>query len=181
MDKFGLKDERFLFGIYNGLIHIVLNIVYYIIDPRLFASIPVSILSLILPIVFISWGTIRRRNQIGGYMSYGESLISSLNIFLLGAILSFTFLNLFEMTIATDLPNVIRDETIKSTVNAMEKLGAPESEIDKTIEQFKNQDFSPNIKSYFIGLLGSFAIGLVYSLIMAIFLRKEKPFFSNQS
>ncbi|MFN9518642.1 MAG: DUF4199 domain-containing protein, partial [Bacteroidota bacterium] len=74
------------------------------------------------------------------------------------------------------LPEFIKNSTIEKTVAMMEKFGADQEAVDKTLEELNNQDFnfsgSRLGQSYLLGLLFGAFISLI---VAAIFRKQPKP------
>lgn len=172
-----LNDERLKFGIYTGLYGIIFTLVIYLINFRLNMEWYTGLINFVGILTLMSIGTIRRRRQTGGYMSYGAAMVSCLNIYLVATILSLLFYNLLIGVIDTNLQQIMKKETIEKMEKTFASFNMPQEDIDTALADIENQDFAPNLLNFFKQLLASFAMGLVFSLILAIFLRKEKPIF----
>lgn len=172
-----LKDERLKFGIYAGLFGVIQTLIIYLINFKLTMEWYVGALNIVGTLALIAIGTIKRRRQTGGYMSYGAAMVSCLNIYLVATIISLLFYNLLVGVIDVELQGVIKQATIEKMEKTFESFNMPQDQIDEAMSDIEAQDYSPNLLNFFKQLLGSLALGLVFSLIMAIFLRKEKPIF----
>ncbi len=171
------KDERFKFGLYTGLFGILFTLIVYLIDFKLNMEWYTGVINFAFLLTFMSIGTIRRRRQTGGYMSYGAAMVSCLNIFLLATIINLAFYNLLIGVIDVDLQEVMKKATISKMEQTFESFGMPQDQMETAMADIEAQNYAPSLLNFFKQLLASFAMGLVFSLILAIFLRKEKPIF----
>lgn len=171
------KDERLKYGLYCGLFGIIFTLVIYLIDFKLNLEWHIGLINLAATIIFLVVGTIKRRRQTGGYMSYGAAMVSCLNIFMVATLVSLSFYNLLIGVIDTDLQEVIKNGTLEKMEKTFSSFNMPQDQIDQAMSNIEAQDYTPSLLNFFKQFFGSLAMGLVISLILAIFLRKEKPIF----
>ncbi len=172
-----LKDERLKFGLYAGFFGIISSLIIYLIDFKLNLEWYIGVINLIGTFSLVAFGTIKRRRQTGGYMSYGSAMVSCLNIYLVATIISLLFYNLLTGVIDPDLQEIMKKGTLEKMEKTFTSFNMPQDQIDQAMADIEAQDYSPSILNFFKQLLSALAMGLVFSLIMAIFLRKEKPIF----
>ena len=76
----------------------------------------------------------------------------------------------------------LKNATIKNTIEFMENVGAPQEQIDETIDGMlvsfeRQQDFS--LTQFLLGIGYSFIWFAVFAFIMAIWVRKKVPIFDT--
>lgn len=163
-------------GLILGGIHIVIFLLLYILAPGKLASLSYGLFAIVFNIVYIiiqgrSW-----RKEVGGYMDYGAAF-KYLFVLLLASGVLVTIFNIVFGLVDPDLPAVMAQATLDTSMYWAEKMGAPQETLDKIEADFDMEE----AKSRFsiVGQLTSFGIGLIiYAVIAAIFalvVRKVQP------
>jgi hypothetical protein len=171
------KNTGLLFGFINGGVSIVITVLLYLGGVKTFMG-PLSWIGLIVPIVLCVLGGLQQKKLQGGYLEFAEALKTTFMILVLGALLSTLFDYILFNYIDIPFRQALMQETAEKAEQMMEKLGMPQSQIDKATEQMLNGN------NYGIGnLLLSFAfrcIGwFVIALIVSAIIKRKRPPFDN--
>ena len=178
-------NKSVLWGIYYGLTQIAV----YLITMMFFgpsgsdwvSMVIGGLISIGMLIFFVVKGTIERRNQIGGYINYGQAFISSAIIFLISSLIYLPFTWLYMGFIDPTMPDKIKEMAIQTTESMMRKMGSPEEAIDSAVVKMEEQNYGPTPGNMARGAMGSVAGALISSLLFGIFLRKERKFSTENS
>jgi hypothetical protein len=177
---FSLENESIRWGLYLGGISIFSTIV---INTTLGVDWPVRhffssmLLNLTIMVAILVMAGRSRRTQLGGFMSYRQALVSGILTFVVASILTIIFTSLYNYVIAPESVEIIKNASIEMTEDWMSGANVPQKDIDKTIAQIEKQDFSFSMLSIGKQLGGSLIFGVILSLIISIFTRKERPLF----
>ena len=153
-------------GIIMGLVSIVYSTILFLTDQvgnswTSFASIGISVGGLIL-----AMREFRTLNQ--GYMTYGEGLTVGMTTSVVSGLLS-SFFSLFYMSfIDTEVMAKMADKTREK----LEESGLSDDQIDTQIEMMER--FQSPVFTFTFGIIAILIGGLILSLIIAAFMRKNK-------
>ncbi len=153
------------FGLILGAISIILTMLVYIADYALMANWKFGILSFLIYIGFTIYASINYRNEIGGFMPFGEAFKHGYVVFIVSGLVATLFSFVLYNVIDTELPQKLTDVTIQNTTEMMEGFGAPEASIDEAIEKMK-VDMPKNYTT--LGLLKTYGIMLIVSAVFAL-------------
>lgn len=171
-----IKKNGIYFGIFSGVASILITTFIYVIDINLFTSMIVGIsiilFYLILGIYFVS----KTKKELNGVINFKEAFTVYFISAVIGILISTIFNILLFNFIDPAAKETITELTIKSTVNMMQKFGAPASEVNKAIIKIKESDqFS--IAGALKGSVFSILFSAVFGLILAaIFKTKNNDY-----
>ena len=164
-----IKTKGINFGLYYGLFLISLLLYAYAIDINFFVSYWYAGLVFVSFFVNGFWvlGSLKKAQD--GFMSFKEGFsvffISNALALLISAVLTFLIFSVID----PELQNTVKELTILTTTEMMENFNLPMDQMDKAIEDIRNQDnFSlvAQIKGYFSTLAISSIMGLLFALIL---------------
>lgn len=178
MDK-RIYNEAGKAGLIMGLSFLVITGGVYAIDYTMFASFWFGILNLILVVGFLIYFYGNWRKGRGGYVSFKESFAFGFLALVMSGVINLMFTCILYGVIDPDLPTKLTDALIDNTVGMLERFGAPDAQIDETIEQLEKQTESYTLE----GQLKNFPMMLVmyagFALIMGAIYKKERPPFED--
>jgi hypothetical protein len=161
-------------GVFLGLALIVMQTVFYLADIRLDSGPGYISYVILIGGLFLS---IRAyRDQLNeGFISYGRAVGFGVVVALLSGIISsiFTFI-LYEFID----PNMISKLLMESEAKLIE-AGMAEDQLDMAMEM--NQKIITPTFLTVIGIIGQTFMGLVFSLVLAVFLKKEGNTFEQDT
>ncbi|GAB3260534.1 hypothetical protein GCM10027347_24900 [Larkinella harenae] len=132
-------------------------------------------LSLGISIVIIVMAMREYRTLNGGFMSYGEGVGLGSLLSVVGALVSVTY-NFIYMTF---IDPTIRQQTLDKVREQLEDRGMSDEQIEQALEMSEKFQ-SPGLQFVF-GILAAGFFGLIISLIVAAFIRRNKPFSDFQN
>jgi hypothetical protein len=163
-------------GAILGAITIVLTAVVYAVDYTIMVNMWFGLFILFLALGYVIYAGITYRKEVGGYLSYGKAFQHSYVTLLTSAIIGSIFSLLLYTVIDTDLPAKLTDVAVENAESMMVKFGAPQEQIDKSLDEMR-ADMPARFSA--IGVLKQLGWGLIiYAVISAItslFVRKNVP------
>ena len=175
-----LKREGIKVGIINGLIALTLMYGSYFMGMDVFINQQYinTFLPYMIIILLITGFQLRKKN--GGYLSFKEAMQFTFLSYVIAAILIAIGNYIIYNLIDKDLTEKSFVLGIEKTRGLMERMGAPEEEIDKTLERMENEKTETGFKTILLGTGLGLIWDFVKSLLISIIIRKEKPAFSQQ-
>lgn len=155
-------------GVISGVVYMVYSTILYL--TGMFGNQLLSVLSIALMIVFIVLAMRDFRTLNGGYMSYGEG--ASLGS-LMSAI-SGLFSSTFNYIYTTFIDSTIQQQVMDKMREQWEEQGMSDEQIESMVQV--TQPYQSPGFTFLFGVVGAVVMGLVLSLIVAAFMRRNKPF-----
>lgn len=162
-------------GLTIGLVSVAITYLAYFINSSLLASGWFGLVAIILFFVLIIYFGKQYRSEIGGFMTFGTAFNFSFITIIISGLVSLIGQILLFHVVDPALPGVLADETLKSTLEMMEKFGAnpddlPAEQLDE-IRKTTEGNFT------ILGQLKNFGFGLIIyaiiSLIVAAIIKKR--------
>ena len=178
-----LKDYILKNGLILGSISIILLLSSYAIGVDFFLNDTWAIIKSILPYILLIFLVIEYKKLVGGYISFKETFTVSLGISVAGAFLSTFFsillFNFIDPEFAVQLKNV----TVEKLVIQLDQL--PESNpmhsvMENIIEQTQEEDIY-SISNQARALFSNLLFHIIFSLIIAAFIKKEKTIYEQSN
>ena len=155
-------------GLISGVASILYTTVIYLTGQ--FTNSSLNWLSIIFPITFIVLAMRDYRTLNGGFMTYGEGV----SLGTLTAVVAGLLSMIYNFVYTTFIDSTIQDQ-IKDQLRAQyEERGLSDEQIDQALAMTEKIQ-TPGI-TFFLGVLGAGLTGLIISLIVAAFMRRNKPF-----
>lgn len=168
-----VKKNGITFGIITGVISILITTLIYSIDLSLFTSIWLGLGLIVFYIVIGCVLLYRTKKELNGVFPFKQAFTTYFISAVVGIIISVAFNIILFNFIDPSVKDVIKELSIKSTVEMLEKFGTPSSEINKTINALQETDqFS--IAELLKGSIFSMIFSAVFGLILAAIF-KSKP------
>lgn len=174
------KKEGIKVGIINGLIALTLMYGSYFMGMDVFIN--QQYLNTFLPymiiVLLITGFQLRKKN--GGYLSFKEAIKFTFLSYVIAAVLiAFGTYILFNI-IDKDLTEKSFVLGLEKTRGLMERFGASDEEIEKTLGRMENEKTETGFKTILLGTGLGLIWDFVKSLLISIIIRKEKPAFLQQ-
>jgi hypothetical protein len=166
-------------GVISGLIGIGISIASYAGGVGLMTTWSFGITLLLVYLGVDIFLSLRIKKAAVEEISYGRALSAIMVFMMMGGVLTTIYTVILFHYIDPDLGQKMKDATIQNTAKFMEDMGAPQEKIDETIDKMKAEPADMNAAKIGKGVLFRLAYYLVFALIMAIFVRKQKPMFDN--
>lgn len=174
-----IKSTASRFGLIIASVGIFYTLMAYLVNLELlvntFAGIGIWAVNMILLIVAVS----QVKKAFGGYLTFKEGFSTFVLTYIISALVSAVFGILLFSVIDPEAAERVQELIIETTVNMMERFGAPEDSITEQVEALESTNqFSVvnQVKGFFTGIVLYAVIGLIVAAIM----KKNKPEFIDQ-
>ncbi|MES2779258.1 MAG: DUF4199 domain-containing protein [Bacteroidota bacterium] len=164
------------YGLIVAFAHIIVNIVFYMINPELSqkgtSALGITqLLILLAATIYILYSvTVKRRDEdLDGYISYSQSLGFMIKIALPASFVIAIYTYIFLAYINVDFMQKMWETQAQEMYNQ----GKSEEEVEQVMKVGKMMS-SPLILTFF-GFMGSLFQLFIFSLIASIFARKQSP------
>ncbi|MEH6535713.1 MAG: DUF4199 domain-containing protein [Psychroserpens sp.] len=174
MEK-SLKSTAVNYGIYLALGLVLYTVLCYALNIELIVNFWINLL--LMPLIIITIGVIssaKSKSILGGFMSFKQAFTAYFIPIAIGVTISTIVTVIIFNFIDPDSALYIKELVITKTQGFMENMGAPQSEINKTIAQMEEQDtfaIGTQLRSLAQSLIFFTVIGLIVALIM----KKKDP------
>ena len=168
-------NSGLLYGLILGAVTILFTLGLYLAGAEAFVS-PIAYLGYVIPIVLAVLAGVAHKKQNGGFLEFGAALKTCFTVFVVGSLISTLFSYVLFNFIDVPFQQALNQEIARSTEAFMKKLGAPETETQKTVDTIlTGENYSLN------KLMVNFAVvsilWFLISLIIAAIVKKAKPVF----
>lgn len=153
-------------GLIVGIVLIVYSLILYLTDSAGETLPGLGIYVVIIAGLILAMRDFRLLNN--GFMSYGQGLTVGVVTSAISGLLS----SIFSYFYTTFIDTGVMERMMDKTREKLEEAGISDDQIDtqmEMMEKMQNPLFTMGM-----GLLGSIVLGLIFSLIIAAFLRNEK-------
>jgi Protein of unknown function (DUF4199) len=163
----------FTYGAICGLISIVLFLLFYFMGTDIQSKAPQYLSYAVLAIVIILGIKSYRDQDLGGYISYSKALGTGTLISLYSGLIGAAFSVVFFQYIAPEMV----DQIIAAATENMAKQGVPEDQMQMGIDWTRK--FMQPTWLFLFSVITSVFLGFVFSLLIAVFLKKEDTPFNS--
>lgn len=173
MEK-SIKSLAINYGVYLGIILVLVTVLAYVINMGLLANLWIGILLFILILTFGIVSASKAKSHSGGFISFKDAFSSYFITIAVAIIISTIVSIILFNVIDPEAAQILKEKIIESSTQMMEKFGAPQTAIDEAIAKMQQQN------QFAIGnLLLSLAKQLVFysviGLIIALIMKKKNP------
>ena len=163
------------YGLIGGMIMCAITLVTYMFYAQLFGSMLAQMIFGLLTMgvmIFIPvWGTVTYKHEMGK-VSFIEAVTASMVIVFITLLFSNTIAYIIPNFLDTEYPQHLFEMVQSNTMATMEKFGAQDEDIEKALQRIKLEDFTPTILSTLKSFGISLGVGLILSLIVALFVSR---------
>ncbi len=165
------------YGAIGFMVMCIISFLSYFFYRQLFGSfymqIAIGLLFFGISIFIPIWGGISFRKESGGIISFKDAFIAVFIIYAVSSLGSSCMQYLIPNVIDTEYPEQLLQLIKTTTADSMEKFGAPDEQIEETMEGFTLEKFKPTLletaKTFGFYML----FGIVLSLIIAAFIKRN--------
>lgn len=161
------------YGLLSAAVGVIAYIALYLGGVKLMVS-PLAFALNLLPIVFavLACVTVKKRN--GGYLEFGQALKTSFGVFVITgitvSIFSYVLLNFIDL----EFKQAMQQTSLEMSEKMMKRFGASQDQIDKALDEANKKD-NFSFSSVMLGFAFSCFIYFLFSLIIALIVRKKNP------
>lgn len=178
-----VKKEGIKYGVYLGVISLVINILstYVLVNSTNFktSSIATGAIALVLLIALSAYFAVLIRKVAGGFWGFSEALKGIFIMLAISVIISTVGGAVFN-AVNPEPQQIVFDKTINNTIEMMEDMGADDDLIDKQVADLEQKRDSMREFSFMQTLKGLGVALIMYfilALILAAILKRERPVF----
>ena len=169
-----MKSSAINYGIYLGLSLAVISVLIYVINVEYAIAWWIGIIVLLIVLAFGIVSTAKAKDFLNGFISFKQAFSSFFITIAIGVIINSAVGILIYGVIDTEAATILHEKTIENTVSMMERFGAPQTEIDKTIDVM-SEDNSLSVINQLKGIAYQLLFYAVIGLIVAAFMKKKNP------
>ncbi|WP_100612636.1 DUF4199 domain-containing protein [Confluentibacter lentus] len=162
------------YGLYLGSLLAILTALAYAIDLNLLTNMWYGIFIFIAIIVFGIISVAKTKQAQNGYATFKESFTSYFITVLIGLLVSTIVSYLLFNFIDTEAAGVLKEKTVESTIQMLERFNTPSDKIAEAVQQIESQN-QYSILNILKGLAGYLVFFSVIGLIVAAALKKTDP------
>lgn len=169
-----LKSSAINYGVYLGLSLAIISVLIYVINIEFAIKWWIGVILFLLALSFGIVSTAKSKDLLNGFISFKQAFSSFFITIAIGVLISTGVGVLIYGVLDTDAATLLQEKGIETTVNMMERFGAPQSEIDKTIDAMSEQN-SFSIVNQLKAIAYQLLFYAVIGLIVAAFMKKKNP------
>lgn len=175
------RDFILKWGLIIGLVQCCLSLLSYLLGIEWMVSITFGILNIIVLIGGPVYGAIAWKKQQGGYLVFKNAFLAIFIVFAASGFVLLGYNVLMYTVIDPEIPGQVKEAVMEKTFNMMERFGAPEESIEKTMEDLEATEMEYSPSSLVKGYLTSWIWGALIALIGAAIIKKNKPLFEENN
>jgi hypothetical protein len=163
-----IRKNGITFGIISGLVSVLITTTMYIIDIELFTAWWIGLLSVAFYITLSCILLSKTKKELNGQFTFKEAFTTYFISAVIGIVISVLFNIILFNFIDPSLKDSIKELTIKSSVQMMEKFGAKSADISKAVKNLEESDqfgIVQQLKGIFFSILFSSVFGLILAAI----------------
>ena len=169
------KSIAMNYGLYLGLLLSAFTIIAYSIHIELLTNF--WIMLLILPLVSIVFGIIstsKVKSILGGYMNFKQAFSSYFITVAIGIIISSLVSIIIFGFIDPEAATMLQEIGMEKARGFMERLGAPQSEIDKAMAEASKEN-AMAVGTQMLNIAKGLVFYAVIGLLVALVMKKKNP------
>ena len=171
-----LFQHALRWGLIVGGIGVALTCIAYAVDYAMLANWKFGIIVFALIIGLAIYAGINYRNEIGGFLPYGQAFQHGFILMAVSGLVTTAFTALLYTVIDPELPAKLTEVALDNAQKMMEGFGMPEDQMDQAMEDARKR----TEKQFTLGGLSlGYGIGLIIYAVLAsitsIFVRKNPP------
>ena len=169
-----VKKNGIFFGVVTGVISVLITTLIYIIDLSWFTSFWMLIVMLAIYIVIACVMLSKTKKELNGLMTFKQGFTTYFLSAVIGILISVVFNIVLFNFVDPGARETIKELSLESAVSMMEKFGAPQEEINKTILKMQDTDQFETVE-LLKGSIFSMLFSAVFGLIFAAIFKSKSP------
>jgi len=168
MEK-SVKSIALNYGLYLGIILVLISVAIYAIDLKLMANLWLGIGMILFIIGMGVFATAKVKSHFNGILSFKDAFSAYFIATVVGVAISSIFSFILYTIIDPDAAEEIKKISVEATINMMEGFNAPAETIAKAVEEAEKVDqfsIGNTLKSLAYGAIFQAVIGLIVGAIM---------------
>lgn len=169
-----IKSSAVNLGVYLGAILALITVLAYVLNVEMMVAWWYGIILFLLILGFGIYSTAKAKSMLNGIISFKDAFSSYFITIAIGILINVGVSVLLFEIIDKDAALLIQEKAIESTVNMMERFGAPSAEIDKTIDAM-SQDNAFSLVNQLKSIAYQLLFYAIVGLIVAASMKKKDP------
>ena len=174
MENSVAKKSAMSYGLYLGISLILITVLVYSLNIGLFVEWWFTLFLFIGIVIFGVMSALKSRKILGGFISFKDAFTSYFITVFLGLLLSTIVSFLLFNVIDPEATQVLQEKIIDSSVQMMEKFGAPQDAIDEAVAKMA-QENQFSLGKQLTSLAFQLIFYAVIGLIVALATKKNNP------
>jgi glucan phosphoethanolaminetransferase (alkaline phosphatase superfamily) len=167
-----IKKNGITYGVITGVLSILITTSIYVIDISLFTSVWIGLVSMaifiIIGIVLLS----KTKKELNGVFSFKQAFTTYFISAVIGILISVAFNVVLFNLVDPSAKEIIKENSIKSIAETMQKYNAPASTVNDAIAKLQDTDqFAP--LEQLKGSVFSILFSALFGLILAAFFKSK--------
>ena len=163
-------------GILVGLAMIVWNVLIWVAGPDYLFSLKLKFLQFAVWAALGVFAGLEKKKQLGGYIGFKDAIKPIFTTFIISSLMIavynyVTFVYFYD----AHLTALSKQHLMEDTAWLLQKMKAPQYEIDKQLKDLNDADYRVTISSAFIEYLRNLIKYFVVAAILAVSIRKKAP------
>jgi len=178
INSINLKTEALKNGAIWGVISLVIFLAVWYTAPDFMVSWAYSGISFVIGITLAIFFTLDLRKKAGGYWSFSEALWTIFVMFILAAVISYSFSILFGKFIDTSYPTTMKESIMAKTETFMKDMNVGDAEIEEALSKQEgdlDKQFNPNFGQAIVGFGITAIVFFIGALIFALIFKRSNP------
>ena len=161
-----------------GFIQTILYYLLYFIDRKSLADWLIGLLFLALIIAYPIVVAVKYRQRNEGFLPFKNAFYMVFGITFIRSLIVLVFTLLLFFVIDPDLGAYMKEQIIAKTMAMMEKFNTPDDAKADALKRIQEED-QFGLAKQLISMVYSTIMSVVFSLLVALAIRKEKPIFDS--
>ncbi|WP_448520442.1 DUF4199 domain-containing protein [Rhodoflexus sp.] len=170
-----MNNTAIRYGLMLAAVGIVVQLLIYVVNVELMASMISSFVILLISIALIIYFARLLRQARGGFATFGEMFSDIFIMLMISAVAGIIFNYMLYNVIDPDLAETMKRAVIKNSESMFAKLGMSGEQVDAALAEIEKQDMSMTTGKSLQTLLGQGVFYAIISAIMAAIMKKNKP------
>ncbi|SEW41890.1 DUF4199 domain-containing protein [Chitinophaga arvensicola] len=163
-------------GIIVGLAMILWNVLIWVAGPDYLFSLKLKFLQFVVWAALGILAGLEKKKQLGGYIGFKDAIKPIFTTFVISSLMMAVY-NYVAFSYVADnhLLELSKQHLMEDTAWLLQKMKAPQYEIDKQLKDLKEADYRVTISSAFIDYLRNLIKFFMVSAVLAVIVRKKAP------
>jgi len=164
------------YGLISGFISVAFILIFYVLNPANIVSNWFSMISFVIPIIFLIYTAKDTRKELDGFMTLNEGFKATFFCAIIVVFISVIF-NYILYNVIDDgtLSMLMKEKAIESTQKISNMLGGNSELNDKINAELEKQTFGFGIKELCIAIFFGLIVNAILCLFISLIFKKNPP------
>jgi len=174
MEKVELKDFVLKQGLILGIIEIIVLLFLYIMGLDWMTSTWAGLTSIVIIIGYVTYSGSQYRKIVGGFIKWFPSALSMFGVYAVAQLVYTMFSILLYHVIDPELPDVMHEAIMETTLESLERWNASEEMIEEQMMRVQGMVDQFGIVKQLLGYGWALLFGVVLAAVIALFIKKKE-------